>query len=134
MYLFSNVSKERLATCHMDLRLLFEEVIKYHDCKIIEGHRDKARQNKAYVKGHSKVRWPHSHHNANPSNAVDVMPYYDSSPHIRWDMSVRRNERDLYRFAGLVQGIAIGMDIQVRWGGEFKSFFDGAHWELVSRV
>ena len=128
---YSTTSKERLATCHPDLQRLFNEVIKHYDCTIIEGHRDKATQNKAYNKGRSKVKWPYSNHNASPSNAVDVMPYYNTAPHIRWDVSIRRNERDLYEFAGFVRATAIHLGIKVRWGGKFKSFFDGPHWELI---
>ena len=60
--------------------------------------------------------------------ALDVCPYP-----IDW------NDKDrFYNFAGLVKGIAISMDIKIRWGGDWdgdndlkdQTFFDLPHFEL----
>jgi hypothetical protein len=118
---FSNRSKSRLDTCHPDLIKLFNEVIKHVDCSILEGYRGEARQNILFEAGKSKAKFPKSKHNSDPSRATDVMPYP-----IDWDNLARINH-----FAGIVKGIAIGMDINIKWGGDFKSFFDGPHFELV---
>ena len=72
---FGRKSRERLATCDEDLQDLFNEVIKYVDCSVIEGHRSKERQNKLYEEGKTKVRYPNGRHNASPSRAADVVPY-----------------------------------------------------------
>jgi peptidoglycan L-alanyl-D-glutamate endopeptidase CwlK len=93
---FSKSSKNKLATCHPDLITLFNEVIKYFDCKVICGRRGKTAQNNAFINGFSKVRYPNSKHNPDPSMAADVIPYP-----IDWT--------DLNRmkfFAGFVLGIA----------------------------
>lgn len=118
---FSKQSLDRLTTCDIRLQELFLEVIKHRDCSILEGHRPKDRQDQAVADGKSKTPWPNSKHNKSPSLAVDVMPYP-----IDWNDKPR-----LIEFAGFVQGIAAGMGIGIRWGGHFKSFFDGPHWELV---
>lgn len=128
---YSRTSRERLATCHPDLQRLFNEVIKVTDCSILEGHRTKEAQQTAFADGASECRWPRSMHNKIPSKAVDVMPYYPDSPHIRWNMADDDTARDLFRFAGIVQGMAHVLGIRVRWGGDFKTFFDGPHWELT---
>ena len=72
---FGKRSKERLATCDTRLQEVFNEVIKYVDCSILEGHRDKERQNQLHVEGKTKVKYPNGRHNSSPSNAVDVTPY-----------------------------------------------------------
>lgn len=117
---YSKISKQRLDTCHPDLIRLFNEVIKHVDCSILEGHRGEARQNILFEAGKTKAKFPKSKHNRSPSRAVDVMSYP-----IDWgDLFA------IYHFAGIVKGIAISMGIKIKWGGDFKSFFDGPHFEL----
>ena len=105
---YSKRSKERLATCDEKLQDVFNEVIKHVDCSILEGHRSKERQNKLYDEGRTKVRYPDGRHNANPSKAVDVTPYP-----VDW----KDRERQTL-FAGFVLGIARGMGLRLRWGGD----------------
>ena len=71
---FSERSKERLNTCHRDLKTLFNHVILERDCTIVCGQRNKTDQDKAFTDGNSKVQWPNSKHNRIPSLAVDVAP------------------------------------------------------------
>lgn len=117
---FSKRSQERLATCHIDLQRLFNEVIKHYDCTILDGYRSEKLQDFAFYSGNSKVRFPDSRHNIKPSEAVDVVPYP-----IDWD-----NINEFHYFAGFVGAKAINLGIKVKWGGDFKRFFDGPHWEL----
>jgi len=93
---FSRSSKRNLSTCHPDLIVLFNEVIKYFDCKVICGRRGKTAQNNAFIKGHSKVKYPNSKHNPDPSMAADVIPYP-----IEWE-----NIKRMKFFAGFVLGTA----------------------------
>ena len=118
---FSKISIDRLTTCDDRLQLLFLEVIKFRDCSILEGYRPQDLQDKAVAEGRSKTPWPNSKHNKTPALAVDVMPFP-----IEWD-----NKPRLIEFAGFVLGVASQMGINVRWGGHFRSFFDGPHWELT---
>ena len=55
---FSRRSLSRLETCDERLQKLFKEVVKHFDCTIIEGYRGKEKQNEAYNKGNSKVKFP----------------------------------------------------------------------------
>ena len=120
MYIFSDKSHRKLNTCNPDLIRLFNEVIKYRDCKILCGRRNKTEQDKLYPK-FTKVKYPNSRHNKIPSQAVDVVPYP-----VDW------NDIDRFReFAGFVLGIAAMLEIEVKWGGQFKSFFDGPHWQSI---
>ncbi len=119
---FGTTSRKRLETADEQLQVLFKEVVKYRDCKILEGHRSREKQDAAYnaTPQRSKVRWPNSKHNQSPAQAVDVAPYP-----IDW------NDKDRFiEFAGFVMGVASQMHISIRWGGNFKSFFDGPHFEI----
>mgnify|MGYP003115744781 CR=1 FL=1 len=110
---FSKRSKNRLSTCDKRLQNIFNEVIKHVDCSILEGHRGEKRQNKFYNEGKSKVKFPDGRHNRNPSKAVDVTPYP-----VDW----KDRERQTL-FAGFVLGIARGMGIHLRWGGDWDQDF-----------
>lgn len=131
---YSAKSKAKLMTCHPDLQRIFNEVIKYRDCTIIFGHRGEEEQNEFCRKGMSQLQYPHSKHNARPSLAVDVMPYFECEPHIRWDDSFSN-----YNFIGYVQAIADQMGIKIRSGADWNSnldfmdqtFIDAGHFELV---
>ena len=118
----------KLETCHEDLQQVFYQVIKHFDCSVLEGHRGEELQNKYFDEGKSKVKFPKGKHNANPSNAVDVVPWP-----IDWDDTDR-----MYYFAGFVKGIAAMLDIPLRWGGDWNDntevkdtgFKDLPHFEL----
>tara|TARA_R100000655_G_scaffold18396_1_gene38688 strand:+ start:693 stop:1085 length:393 start_codon:yes stop_codon:yes gene_type:complete len=111
---FGKRSKERLATCHSDLRMVMNEVIKHVDCSILEGHREKDRQNQLFDEGKTKVLFPNGRHNDYPSNAVDVVPYP-----IDWEDRER-----MTLFAGFVIGVANQMGINLRWGGDWDQDFE----------
>ena len=127
---FGRKSKERLATCDKRLQEVFNEVIKRVDCSILEGHRDERAQDKYYKEGKTKVRYPMGRHNSKPSRAVDVAPYP-----IDWEDRER-----FHLFSGFVLGLASGMGISLRWGGDWNrnfevddnKFDDFPHFELVS--
>ena len=71
---FGKSSKKRLKTCDKQLLNVFNEVIKYVDCSVLEGHRSEERQNKLLKEGKTKVAYPKGRHNSFPSIAVDVVP------------------------------------------------------------
>ena len=127
---FSRKSRKRLNTCDEDLIFLFEEVVKYFDCSVLEGHRGKRLQNKYFKEGKSKLKYPEGNHNKKPSTAVDVVPYP-----IDWN----DRERMTY-FAGYVKGIALILGIPIRWGGDWNgnndlkdnNFDDLPHFELMN--
>lgn len=126
---FSKRSKNKLATCDVKLQKLMNEVIKYYDCTILEGHRDQATQDEYFHTGRSKLKYPHSKHNTYPSKAVDMAPYP-----IDWEDKDR-----FYHFAGFIQGMATSMGIKIRAGADWDSdrnfkdqtFHDLPHFELI---
>ena len=130
---FGPKSKERLSECDPKLQELFSEVIKYVDCSVLEGIRTKEKQDRMFAEGKSKFKYPGSKHNvANEGDkaiAIDVTPYP-----VDW----KDRERQTL-FAGLVIGIAKGMDINIRWGGDWdmdfevndNKFDDFPHFELI---
>lgn len=134
---FSKQSKAILATCHPDLQILFNTVILTFDCSIICGHRSQKDQEIAFKTGKSKLKFPNSKHNSNPSWAVDAAP----SP-IDWE-----NLHRFHWFGGYVLGIADmlykqgKMTHRVKWGGDWdrdmdlgdeKGLRDFPHFELIS--
>jgi len=137
---FGKRSTANLDEAHPDLQTVFNEVIKYFDCSIIDGHRGEKEQNEAFKKKKSKVKYPNSKHNKIPSMAVDAVPYYKDSPHIRWNDSSRMDY-----FAGYVMGIASLLknrgiiDHVLRWGNDWDmdtrtddtNFIDRPHFELI---
>ncbi len=134
-YKFSAASMRHLSEAHPDLQRLFAEVIRHHDCTVIDGHRPKAEQDKAFNSRKSKVAWPNSKHNKDPALAVDVIPYP-----ISWSDDPK-NLRRYYHFAGIVLGIASQLDIPIRWGGDWdgdddfydQSFNDFPHFGLIPK-
>ena len=125
---FGRTSRKRLNTCDEDLIFLFEEVVKYFDCSVLEGHRGKRLQNKYFKQGKSKLKFPEGNHNKKPSKAIDVVPY---------PISFADRERITY-FAGFVKGMAAALGIPIRWGGDWNNntevednnFDDLPHFEL----
>lgn len=134
---FSEVSLSKLSTCHKDLQTLMNEVIKYFDCMILEGHRGQAAQEAAFKAGNSKLHWPKGKHNSSPSKAVDVSPY----PMPAWSKTA-----DFIYFGGFVMAIAIKLleegkiSHSIRYGGDWnqnkritdENFLDAVHFELVA--
>ena len=73
MYKFSKFSLSHLESVHPDLREILDEAIKIMDFRVTEGFRPEERQNQLKEEGKSKLSWPESKHNQNPSLAVDVV-------------------------------------------------------------
>ena len=112
---FGKKSIERLSTCDQRLQKVFNEVIKYVDCSVLEGHRDERTQDRYFQEGKTKVRYPMGRHNTKPSRAVDVVPYP-----IDW-----KDRERFHLFSGFVLGLARGMGITLRWGGDWNMNFEG---------
>jgi peptidoglycan L-alanyl-D-glutamate endopeptidase CwlK len=125
---FSEKSTARLAECHIDLQRVFNIVIRRRDCTILCGHRGQEEQDEAFRTGKSKLQWPYGKHNTKPSSAIDVVPYP-----VNWN-----DKQSMIHFAGYVLGVAEGLGIKLRWGGDWngnfdlkdENFFDLPHFEL----
>jgi peptidoglycan LD-endopeptidase CwlK len=133
---FGPISLSKLQTCHLDLQVIFFEVIQNFDCTILEGHRNQEDQDKAFAAGKSQLKYPNGNHNALPSKAVDVAPY-----------PVDFNDiKEFNYFAGYVMGVAKKLKDEgkiyhsIRWGGDWNRrnevkenhFNDLCHFEILS--
>ncbi len=125
---FSPRSMSRLRTCDARLISLFEDIVVWFDCSILDGHRGEDAQNAAYGSGRSQLPWPEGRHNAYPSKAVDVVPD-PIDPDDRERMTL---------FAGVGLGYARAKGIPLRGGGDWdrdtevadNTFDDFAHFEI----
>ena len=115
---FSNLSRERLASCDTRLQLVMNKVITLFDITVLEGHRSVQRQTELYAQGRTVpgqivttidgIR-RRGKHNWKPSKAVDVAPYP-----LDW------NDRERFVYmAGLILGVAHANGIDLRWGGDW---------------
>jgi len=126
---YSKRSLDKLLTCHLDLLVVFQQVLKDFDHSILCGHRNEEDQNDAFAQGSSQLKWPNGKHNELPSLAVDAIPYP-----IDWT----DRERMTY-FAGQVIATGRAMGIEIRWGGNWamdthlsnNKFDDLVHFELI---
>lgn len=133
---FSNTSSDRLFTCDRQIQKLFNEVIKYTDCSILEGKRSQITQDKYFSEGRSKVKWPDGKHNKSPSEAVDAVPY--PIP-LNWGADHWKDKVKFYEFAAIVLYEAKKQNIKLRWGGDWdgdgdyhdQTFDDLVHFELL---
>lgn len=126
---FSQKSLQKLKDADNKLQIILKEAIEIFDFTILETHRNKAKQNKYYNNGKSKLKYPQSKHNTLPSKAVDIAPYP-----IDWN-----NEKRFYVLYGIIYAIAKEHNIKIRWGGNWdndedfddQSFMDLPHFELL---
>lgn len=135
-----SISKERLKSVNATLGLLVIEARKIVPFRVLEGHRGKEAQDKAFMEGKTKLQWPNGKHNRLPSDAVDLAPLYFEGSVVKIDWS------DLIAFGrimGVIQAISHQMKVRLRfgldWDGDFRSvnrdpnesFLDAPHVEIV---
>lgn len=128
---FSRRSITKLDTCHPDLIQLMVEVVRTIDITVLEGHRGEERQNALKAEGKSQLSWPRSKHNQSPSLAVDVAPYIEGVG-ILWDWAHYHPlaEHVKATWARLGDEGKLSGEFDLSWGGDWRSFKDGPHWQL----
>ena len=141
MYKFGNKSKERLNTCHEDLRLIANIAIQRSqiDFGIAEGHRSVERQYDLYKAGLSKIDGVNKRgkHNYKPSLAFDIYAWVNGRSSY--------DQRYIIFIAGVILAVAKELKEQgriqteLRWGGNWdgdgqiindQSFNDLVHFEI----
>ena len=133
-YRYSSRSLQRLNTAHPDLVLLFTEALASPDCPeditILEGYRNESRQNQLYEEGKSQLKYPRSYHNKIPSMAVDAAPYVGG---VSWDWKYYYPLADHIKatWNRLQKAGRVSKELRLEWGGDWSSFKDGPHWQLV---
>lgn len=89
---------------------------------IVEGLRTLEQQRVYVAKGASTTM--NSRHLT--GHAVDIAPVIDGK--IRWDWPL------YHQIAPVIKGVAQDLSIAIVWGGDWKRFPDGPHFELDRRV
>ena len=131
-YRWSARSAGRLATCHPVLIALMDAAIETSPCDmtITCGHRTKREQDEVFNNGRSKVQWPNSKHNKMPALAVDVVPYVNGGPSWDWPYIHPLADHIKSVWAALPAEMTDGWRLE--WGGDWRSFRDGPHWQIVA--
>lgn len=119
-YKLSTRSKSRLEGVHPDLVAVVERAIEIteQDFTVLEGLRSKERQRKLYKSGASKTM--NSRHLT--GHAVDIAPYVGGSVSWNWEF--------YYPMADAMKKAAKELGVPLEWGGDWKSFKDGPHFQL----
>lgn len=113
-------NRMKLSGVHPDLVRVLEAAIKISDIDfaVTEGVRTVDRQRELVAKGASTTM--NSRHIT--GHAVDVAAMLGSQ--VRWDWPLYA------KIAGAVKQAAKELSIPIIWGGDWKSFPDGPHFEL----
>lgn len=119
-WVFSARSLSNLKGIHPDLRRVVDRALELSpvDFVVIEGLRTKERQSHLVKIGASKTL--NSRHLT--GHAVDVAPILDGE--IRWDWPL------YHKLAAAFKTAAKELNIPIVWGGDWRTFKDGPHFEL----
>jgi peptidoglycan L-alanyl-D-glutamate endopeptidase CwlK len=117
---FGARSLKRLEGVHPDLVKVMKSAIACStiDFTVLEGMRTLATQKKYFAAG--ATRTMNSRHLT--GHAVDIAPVIGGV--VRWDWPL------YYDIAKVVKKCAVDLNIPIQWGGDWRSFKDGPHWEL----
>lgn len=131
-YTLGSKSREKLRGVHPDLVSVVERAITLTevDFTVLEGMRTLERQRTLVSKGKSKTL--NSRHLT--GHAVDLAPYPTNGD---FDEDGILNIEDwdaYYPIADAMKQAASDLGISIVWGGDWKSFPDGPHYELDRRV
>jgi len=88
------------------------------DFTVLEGLRTAARQKQLYDQGATKTM--NSRHLT--GHAVDLAPMIGGT--VRWDWPL------YHQLAAVVKAAAKAENVPIQWGGDWRTFKDGPHWEL----
>lgn len=113
-------SLERLKGVHPDLQRVVRRAIQITevDFTVLEGLRSIERQRELVRKGASKTM--NSRHLT--GHAVDLAPWVDGKVSWDWDW--------YYPLADAMKAAAREIKVPIEWGGDWKTFKDGPHWQL----
>jgi len=111
-YRFGRNSRKHLCTVDARGKRIAHKVLKIKDHSIIQGHRNKTKQNQAFREGLSQLEWPFGKHNKTPSLAWDVQTY--PAP----DNDADLREEQIY-LLGLYKGVGYESGIIIRTGADF---------------
>lgn len=125
---WSNLSASNLAGVHPDLRRVFDAALQRtpFDLRVTEGLRSLARQEALVAAGLSRTM--NSRHLT--GHAVDVVPLWDADADGVLTTAELYNWRAYHQIAPVIKQVAKELGVPIEWGGDWKSFKDGPHWQL----
>lgn len=117
--------------CHPILQQLFYAAAKSKDCppfRVLDGKRTLAEQKKLVAKGSSTtMRSRHLPAKNGWSHAIDVAPLVKGKISWKW--------KYYYPLEKAIKKIANELGLKgLEWGGDWKNFKDGPHWQLSWRL
>lgn len=118
-------SREKLKGVHPDLVKVMQRAIEITpiDFRIIEGPRTVARQRHLVaIRASRTMNSRHIPGSDGFAKAVDIVPLDGGKPRFDWPL--------YYRLAPAVKRAAKELKIPLEWGGDWKSFKDGPHFQL----
>jgi peptidoglycan LD-endopeptidase CwlK len=123
----SQLSKQRLSTCHENLQKIVVNAAKRTKLAVLEGQRTREQQEQLFKKG--ATRTLNSKHLKEPSEAVDICPIP-----LNW-----KDTKSFHELKKIVFEEAEKLKIEIRWGGDWdrdgdtkdQKFNDLPHYELV---
>jgi peptidoglycan L-alanyl-D-glutamate endopeptidase CwlK len=120
-FAFGTTSLNRMKGVHPDLVRVMKRAIccSTLDFTVLEGVRTLATQKKYFAAG--APRTMNSRHLT--GHAIDVAPVVGGK--VRWDWPL------YYELAKVIKKAAEEEKVDLQWGGDWKSFKDGPHWELT---
>ena len=118
--IFGARSISRMAGLHPDLKKVMNQAILATDLDftVLEGLRTLERQKQMVESGASTTL--NSRHL--DGHAVDIAPFIGGE--VQWDWPL------YYRLAAIVKAAAKEVGVPIEWGGDWKTFKDGPHWQL----
>jgi peptidoglycan L-alanyl-D-glutamate endopeptidase CwlK len=127
MYQLSQRSLDRLKEVHPNLVLVVQEAIKLStvDFIVVEGIRTIEKQREYVAKKVSRtMNSKHLRQEDGFSHAVDLAPIVDGQ--IPWKEFSYFKE-----ISKAMKQAASNLGVQIIWGGDWKTFVDGPHYELA---
>lgn len=118
--ILSERSLSRLEGVHADLVRVVKRaaVTSNIDFTVLEGLRTLERQKTLVARGASKTM--KSRHLT--GHAVDLAPFVDGQVVWAWPL--------YHKLAVIVKAAAVDEHVPITWGGDWRSFKDGPHWQL----
>ena len=118
--ILSERSLSRLDGVHADLVRVVKRaaVTSSIDFTVLEGLRSLERQKTLVARGASKTM--KSRHLT--GHAVDLAPFVDGQVVWAWPL--------YHKLAVIVKAAAKDENVPIEWGGDWRSFKDGPHWQL----
>ena len=125
---WDDASLKRLQGVHPDLRKVMDRALQEapFPFRVMEGLRTVARQKEMVRIGASRTM--RSRHLT--GHAVDIVPLVDLDRDGKIETEELFNWPLIRQLAPIIKQVAIDLKIEVEWGGDWKSFPDGPHWQL----